>query len=425
MGKTSVTRFVNVMSGGKFGKGWSNEPRVKKEAIVLSALDAIENELKKMADLGMKDTAWEQRFSALWKALQFGGVTGQKLLDHLDGVAAQAHQALKEVLEFSGRIPDKIDARRILIGRVKDLTDYATGHLNSTKTPLSKELKREISTPLEGIAGELTVLSHPTTFTSEADLDRNIEALQSCRDQVTVLERSARTNLPTKTSEMISQICDKAKANPDSDMGNISGVLGGYFEEYLETIESRKIEHQTDFNGLSHEDLLAIHAYTSTQGMYSNMNALLLGTFTLSDERRSQFQRTIDCCKKALAKLPDYPPEAWPTYRFEDGSKYDWASQFRIGNTFQNKVFWSTGRTGGYDAVGIKGPKLIITIYGKKSGKDVARMADNQTEGGGEILIPPGTRFKVTAIDRSETEIVDGKMIVPKTATVYITVKEV
>ena len=69
-------------------------------------------------------------------------------------------------------------------------------------------------------------------------------------------------------------------------------------------------------------------------------------------------------------------------------------------------------------------PKLSITVYGTKAGKDVALMADSQTEGGGEILFPPGVTFRVLEVDRSKVKVVDGMMVDPQSAIVYITVKE-
>jgi hypothetical protein len=414
------------MSAGKFGKGWK-ESMNQRDAVVIGILNQIKAELQKMADLGVSEPAWQALHDDVLRALQTPpGSTGKKLTDYLDGVIAQANQALQQVQAHSQRITDKFEVRNDLLAHMKFLTERIDDNIQATKNPLPQNLKREASITLDAINDELKLLTHLKTFPSEASLDQNITELKRCDQDTVVLDRSTRTKLPTKTSEMISQVSANAKANPDSDLGKVCAVLAVFSEDYLETIEMRKIEHQTDFHGMSHEELLSIIAYTSVHGFFNTINAILLGNDNLTDEQRAPYKKTIEICKQALAKLPDYPAQAWPTYRLEDGSKYDWAKQFVVGRRFKNPIFWSTGRTSGYDASGrIKGPRLNITIFGKKSGKDVARMADNQNEGGGEILIPPHTEFKVIEVDRSEVEVVDGKLITPKTATVYITVEEV
>jgi hypothetical protein len=426
MSRVPVSRFVHVMSGGKFGKGWK-ESMNKRDTVVIGILNRIKAELQKMADLGVSEPAWQALHDDVLRALtNTPGSTGKKLMDYLEGVAAQANQALQQVLAISQRITDKFEVRNDLLAHMKFLTERIGDNIASTKDPLPQPLKREASITLDAINDELQLLTHLKAFPSEASLDQNITELKRCDHDTVVLDRSTRTKLPTNTSELISQVSANAKANPDSDIGKVCSVLAVFSEDYLETIEMRKIEHQTDFHGLSHEELLSVIAYTSVHGFFNTINAILLGTADLPAKERAAYERTIEICKQALAKLPDYPAQAWPTYRLEDGSKYDWTKQFVVGRNFKNPIFWSTGRTSGYDASGrIKGPRLNITIFGKKSGKDVARMADSQTEGGGEILIPPGTEFKVLDIDRSEVEVVDGKLITPKKATVYITVEEV
>jgi hypothetical protein len=229
--------------------------------------------------------------------------------------------------------------------------------------------------------------------------------------------------IPFTTAQKAADKIRAAKDSPDTEIGNVVGISTMFAEGYLVELEKRQLELNTDFDGLADEELLAIHVYSAMEGFYSKMNAVLLGADNFDEANRTKYRATIDICKRGLARLPDYPKTAWPTYRFEDGSKYSWEEQFVAGRIFQNKIFWSTGRTSGFDAIGIARPRLEITVYGKKAGKDIAKMAASKTEGGGEILFPPGTSFKTLAVELEKD--LDPKQKKLVTNAVYIVVEEV
>ena len=175
-----------------------------------------------------------------------------------------------------------------------------------------------------------------------------------------------------------------------------------------------------DFAPLTPAEALAIETYTDPAGDYSKMHALLLGKIPEDAKLRTR----IDLCTQALKKLPNYPKQAQPTYRLEDGGAYPWDEQFVQGKVFPLKIFWSTGKGHGVAASGMKGPCLSITVHGK-TGKDVAKMAELQGEGGGEVLFAAGTKFKTLSVQRPYDLDDTGKMATPKTATVNIVVAEV
>ncbi len=129
---------------------------------------------------------------------------------------------------------------------------------------------------------------------------------------------------------------------------------------------------------------LAVFEYTT--GTYKDINAVLLGK-EIPDTDGSQKKRAekiSELTVKALKKLPAY--KGTP---FTQRGETDWpgaAKQYKTGNVFEIKIYWSTGAA--YQFPGI----YNIRVHGK-TGKDVSKMSDHPNEA--EVLFPPGTKFKV------------------------------
>ena len=124
---------------------------------------------------------------------------------------------------------------------------------------------------------------------------------------------------------------EQAEQNPKSDLGKMLGTLNPLMAEgRLRRIAALKTQHGTDFSPLSSGEVLAIYTYTTPDGDYRDMHAMLLGNI----KEDKQIRAKIDMCKQALAKLPNYAATAWPTYRVENGAKFAWRKQYEKNKTF-------------------------------------------------------------------------------------------
>ena len=419
----TMSRFVNVMSGGKFGKNWAEKPMHKSDAKTLARLDAMQAALDKHLPVLAPEPKLQALQQGLWNALQqTEGRKGAKLLEYLDGVATKVGQGLKLAEAHAANTEATVAAWHASLDTVQTRLRLFDGDM-ANDTKIDAKLKRALAASADSVRQELFLLEAGLPFATLAALQDGIKRLEADKEDLRLLEKARMRKLPLETTQQAAATMQKARAEPDSSLGKIVGLTETYAEDYLLNLAQRKLEDKTDFSGLADDELLAIHVYSAMAAYYTRINAVLLGIDRLDPKQRDQVLATIETCKRGLAKLPDYPAQAWPTYRFEDGSKYDWESQFKVGTTFKNKIFWSTGRSGGFDAAGIKGPRLEIVIYGKKAGKDIARMAEHDDEGGGEILIPPGTTFKTLSIDLDKDLDPAQNKLVTKAA--YIVVEEV
>jgi hypothetical protein len=136
----------------------------------------------------------------------------------------------------------------------------------------------------------------------------------------------------------------------------------------------------------------AVAEYTTSA--YTDINEILLGIGRQRDDaRKAECKALTDVVAESLKKLPKF--DNWPTNRGEKpwpGSD----AQYKKGNTFQTKAFWSTG-------VGFKFDGSIqITITGidNSNGKDVAAFSRFPNER--EVLFPPGTKFKVISNETNQ-----------------------
>ncbi len=136
----------------------------------------------------------------------------------------------------------------------------------------------------------------------------------------------------------------------------------------------------------------AVAEYTTSA--YTDINEILLGIGRQRDDtRKAECMALTDVVVDSLKKLPTF--DNWPTNRGErpwPGSD----AQYKKGNTFTLKAFWSTG-------VGFKFDGTIqIMVWGgdKSTGKDVAAFSRFPNEK--EVLFPPGTKFRVVSNESSQ-----------------------
>ncbi len=136
----------------------------------------------------------------------------------------------------------------------------------------------------------------------------------------------------------------------------------------------------------------AVAEYTTSA--YTDINEILLGIGRQRDDgRKAECKALTDVVVESLKRLPKF--DNWPTNRGEKpwpGSD----AQYKKGNTFQIRAFWSTGVGFKFDG------SLQITITGtdKSTGKDVAAFSRFPNER--EVLFPPGTKFKVISNETSQ-----------------------
>lgn len=181
------------------------------------------------------------------------------------------------------------------------------------------------------------------------------------------------------------------KKNPD---GPEVEMQKAFRDRYLDSLVGMKLTAlangvDIDQLGLSLGEALAVSEYTS--GAYRDINGMLLRI--PNDKRTAQREKDcniiIEVLKQSIDKLTEW--RTWPTTRGESTRFRGWDAQFKQGNTFRLKAFWSTG-----SGFVFEGP-IQLTITGKASksaGKNVAGLSQHPNEN--EILFPPGTQFKVT-----------------------------
>ena len=154
---------------------------------------------------------------------------------------------------------------------------------------------------------------------------------------------------------------------------------------------------------LSPVELAALCAYTTDA--YKDMNALLRDQATgKTPTAPPGTDALVALACEALAKLPQYDPVGFPLFRFEKIYATNLEDRYKPGVTFTVVDFWSSGARRGADLVG--GADAEIVIWGKKgsSAKTIGPISAFPTEGAGsaklkgqgagEVLFPPGSKFK-------------------------------
>ena len=160
---------------------------------------------------------------------------------------------------------------------------------------------------------------------------------------------------------------------------------------------------------LSPAQVAAALGYSGTN--FDDINGLLRGSADLSKftaKKLDQIKVHIELLCEALDLLPDYGTAGYPLFRWETPHGDSLQSRYSVGRVFEIKDFWSTGASGGSLVDAKKPPTAEILIWGKKGskGKDISLLsgvlneggrsdgAQLKGQGGGEVLFPPGSRFR-------------------------------
>lgn len=419
----SISRFVNVMTAGQYGKDWTNKPMHRRDAKVIAILDQIDGEIARLAALGVAaEPRWQTDRDDVRRSLDMtDGRSGSKLLSYLEDVAKRGAKVLADLTAYIDVVGARIVERRDKIDALADDMDPAA--FKKSLFLQGKERTQALSIH-DGLVGTYDVCRASTDY-SDAGHAFVMSELREIAIFLQAFARSGMSGVPVDAIVKVAKELDAAQKDPTGDLSRVVETVGTLnAQDMLEKIETLKERHGVDFRPLDSADLLAVQIYTSPMGMYSKMHAQMLGLAKKDDAITTQ----IDACVKAIGKLPDY--KSYPVFRFEDGTKYDWKKQFVKGKTFAIKIFWSSGRLGGVAASGMTegGTELHITIFGK-GGKEVGKMSAVQGEGGGEILFPPGTKFKTIGMDfeagKPGVSEAGKEFVDTVNAKVYITVKEV
>ena len=223
------------------------------------------------------------------------------------------------------------------------------------------------------------------------------------------------TNLATMPD--FSQMDEKAK------FGIMATLLRESPEELEERVKQKyaKALREGEKLDLTPAQMASAIGYSGTN--YDRMNGLLRGSLnvtTLTPAELDQAKVQIALLEEALAKLPTLDPAGFPLFRWETPYGNYLQTRYQEGQVFEIKEFWSTGAGGG-SAVGSVTTEILI--WGKKrcAAKDISRLslfdgaegsrADGgklKGQGGGEVLFPPGTKFKTlkfTAFDNDNNEV--------------------
>jgi len=414
----SISRFVDVM---RDNRPWGKKGRAAKDAEAFAALgrmQAVLDTLKSAApDKGL--TELQSRHDALARELDAAGnaLDSKKIqAAELDDIARRAGAALAAAEAYAGDMQRRTARQQeIKLTRARAISPASNiAQIDSTA------VQKEYNSALAALNARIGACDADTDY-SPSRQSAILAELAAISKDLSDLGRHSFSGIPPKAAAFVQAQIDEAAAQPKSDIGRMAAAINPAFvKTRLEILEKNKLKYGVDFRPLSTAEALAIETYTDTAGDYKQMHALLLGKIAEDPKIRTK----IEMCIQALKKLPDYPARAQPTFRQEDGGNYPWDQQFVQGRVFPLKIFWSTGKTGVVEADAVTGPRLIVTVYGK-TGKDVAKMSGAAGEGGGEVLYPPGTRFKTLAIERPYDIDAGGKRFTPATAKVFITVQEV
>ena len=161
------------------------------------------------------------------------------------------------------------------------------------------------------------------------------------------------------------------------------------YEFYVEDVDRllRKrpeLRELADDHGLTHEEIVAIYAYSRQD--YADMNAGLRGQ---DPEQLAAYRAQIAVTNAALAKLPAARGSVFR--RVKAG---DWLDDYQEGATISEKAYTSTSND--YDTMlGHAGEGSVEFVMRSRTGRDITQLS-GKGELENEVLFAPGTRFRVT-----------------------------
>ena len=305
-------------------------------------------------------------------------------------LAAQKNKAME---------PVKIQAERLAAAaptRVSDfLKNWGIVREQRTKAEFlinlkTREEKRKASPP-PGVP-DLTYVIQPAegieTAITQLDAAKIIDCEAALLSWMTAYDRASVVLDKYRDEQLKEPLAQQAQDAADLNPKGPEARMQTLYSDLSEKMANMMLTAQANgrgMSGLNPAVAAAIAIYTS--GAYSDINETLLGIpGKRSKELETKCREVAEIMATAMTKLAVW--EEWPTARGEKpwkGSK----EQYKQGNMFTVKSFWSTGVGFKFDG------SLQISIFGKKGSKakDVSGFSRFPTEN--EVLFPPGTKFKV------------------------------
>jgi hypothetical protein len=157
------------------------------------------------------------------------------------------------------------------------------------------------------------------------------------------------------------------------------------YERQLERLLSERPELQrlAKDNGLDHDEMVAIYAYSRAD--YNDMNMGLRGE---EPEFLAEYAAQIRVTNSALAKLPAARGTVFR--RVKSG---EWLDAYQEGETVTEKAYTSTSND--YDTMlGHAGKGSVEFVIKSRTGRDITQVS-GKGELENEVLFAPGTRFRV------------------------------
>ncbi|HVJ51903.1 MAG TPA: hypothetical protein VM689_05540 [Aliidongia sp.] len=460
----SVTfgRFVKVMSGGIV---ITDALLVKRREKTDAALAVLEAQMARLAAANLKSKVLDDDLAVLKKAYADAASAGDTQQSYVKfeyvqiNVEAAAAEAPAKVDGFieQAKAFEKLRAE-VIAGVGLSLIPIGKIKAPALKDKLSKELA-EIKRSAESFAGDdadeleiaigklkrllartkatgvrraetanevsASILECRARAEGIADAEEKKQAMAVLDDyEDKLVEYGSEDADKMPASERLTQLAkslgafEMALSSPASAEGEMLKLMGSErFNSCARTMYASAIKLGANHKPLSPGEALSINVYMGQE--YKSMNALNFGTLdaSVTAQQRARLAALNDRCRAALAKLPEYPATAWPTYRFERAwNPTQVTDQYVQGKNFKVASFWSTGAGCGLD-LGEGSPRFHFTVFGVKAGKDVAAMAAFLGEGGqtrdkprpgqgkGEVLFPPGTEFHInTRVDPAADE---------------------
>lgn len=209
-----------------------------------------------------------------------------------------------------------------------------------------------------------------------------------------------RKQSPSSTNPIFKSLSDREKLDAIRKVVKTRSVCD--IEKLAKTSFKRLKSEGLEWD-LSPVELAALCAYTTDA--YKDMNALLRDQATgKTPTAPPGTDALVALACEALAKLPQYDPVGFPLFRFEKIYATNLEDRYKPGTTFTVAEFWSSGAGRGADLDGAADAEIVI--WGKKGSgaKTIGPIsafpaegvggAKLKGQGTGEVLLPPGSKFK-------------------------------
>jgi hypothetical protein len=178
-----------------------------------------------------------------------------------------------------------------------------------------------------------------------------------------------------------------AASTPQQALKELMGE--GRYKDYEAYIESLKLAHP-ELKGIPTEELIALRGYTTSD--YQMLNKALRSR---DPEELVRLKPYID---KATAALEDMPAHKGTVFRGVRELTPEQLGRYKPGEVITEPAFTSASTAAEQAFAG----KVLVVIE-SETGKSVELVSRYAYEK--EVLFPPGTRFRVLAVDKVENDV--------------------